>query len=163
MAATGDSLAVLFSELVEGPKGEAFMLNPGDAGLLKSLDLLSAASASTRAPGGGASIAAHVDHVLYGLHLMNQWAAGEEDPWSDADWTASWERGSVSDEEWAALREQLRIETGKWRKTLAELEDLEGVELNGVIGIVAHLAYHLGAIRQIDRSLGGPSAEASAT
>ena len=44
---------------------------------------------------------------------------------------------------------------------LAGLDEVEGVELNGVIGIVAHLAYHVGAIRQIDRSLRGPSAEQS--
>jgi hypothetical protein len=33
------------------------------------------------------------------------------------------------------------------------------MELNGVIASVAHLAYHLGAIRQIDRAIRGPSAE----
>ena len=108
-------------------------------------------------PSGGASIAAHVDHVIYGLHLMNQWAAGDEDPWSDADWAASWHRTSVDDAEWAALRAQLRIETGKWRDALSRAGDLEGVELNGVIASVAHLAYHFGAIRQIDRALRGPS------
>jgi hypothetical protein len=32
------------------------------------------------------------------------------------------------------------------------------MELNGVIASVAHLAYHLGAIRQIDRSIQGPKA-----
>jgi hypothetical protein len=31
-------------------------------------------------------------------------------------------------------------------------------ERNGVIGSIAHLAYHLGAIRQIDRSIHGPKA-----
>lgn len=31
--------------------------------------------------------------------------------------------------------------------------------LNGAIGSIAHLAYHLGAIRQIDRGTRGPSAE----
>lgn len=161
MSAIGDSLALLFSELLDGPQDPGYMLNPDDPGLLKSLDRLSAKAASKAPAGGGASIAAHVDHVLYGVHLMNQWAAGDEDPWSDADWTASWQRGSVSDEEWAALREQLRIEARRFGKTLATLEDVEGVELNGVIGIVAHLAYHFGAIRQIDRGLRGPAAEQS--
>jgi hypothetical protein len=32
------------------------------------------------------------------------------------------------------------------------------LELNGVIASVAHLAYHLGAIRQIDRTIRGPEA-----
>lgn len=155
----GDSLALLFSELVNGSDGECYMLNPGDRGLLRSLDALSSEAASAVPAGGGASIAAHVDHVLYGIHLLNLWAAGEENPWADADWTASWQRGSVNDDEWAALREQLRIETEKWKASIAGSGDLEGVALNGVIGSVAHLAYHLGAIRQIDRALRGPSAE----
>lgn len=32
------------------------------------------------------------------------------------------------------------------------------MELNGVIASIAHLAYHVGAIRQIDLSAKGPSA-----
>jgi hypothetical protein len=32
------------------------------------------------------------------------------------------------------------------------------LELNGVVASIAHLAYHLGAIRQIDRSTHGPKA-----
>ena len=48
--------------------------------------------------GGGSSIAAHIDHVRYGLSLMNRWSHGELDPWSSADWTASWNRSVVSDD-----------------------------------------------------------------
>ena len=155
----GDSLALLFSELTEGCTGECYMLNPGDRGLLRSLDALPAESASAAPAGGGASIAAHVDHVLYGIHLLNLWAAGEENPWADADWTASWQRVSVNEEEWNALREQLRAEAEKWKVSIAGTGDLKGIALNGVIASVAHLAYHLGAIRQIDRALRGPSAE----
>jgi hypothetical protein len=74
---TGDfapTLGILFAELVDGPpqRGGAFMLNSGDAGL-KSLDRLSAADASQSA-NGGATVAAHVQHVRYGLSLMNRWA-----------------------------------------------------------------------------------------
>jgi hypothetical protein len=35
---------------------------------------------------------------------------------------------------------------------------MSALEQNGVIGTIAHLAYHLGAIRQIDRSIAGPPA-----
>jgi hypothetical protein len=34
--------------------------------------------------------------------------------------------------------------------------EVREIELNGMIGSIAHLAYHLGAIRQIDRALRGP-------
>ena len=159
MAPLGDSLTLLFSELIDGPKDQCYMLNMGDAGLLQSLEGISAASASTAPASGGASIAAHVDHVLYGLQLLNRWMSGEPNPWSDADWTASWKRQTVSEDEWRALRNELKTHARAWQKGLAQAEDLEGIELNGAIGSIAHLAYHLGAIRQIDRSLRGPSAE----
>lgn len=152
------SLAQLASELVDGPPGEAFMLNPGDPGLLRSLQQLSAADASRLPPNGAAPIAAHVDHVCYGLELMNRWSAGEPNPWSNADWTASWKRTSVTDEEWSALKARLRDATGRWQRALGAPREMSAIELNGVIGSLAHLAYHLGSIRQIDRSLRGPHA-----
>jgi hypothetical protein len=152
------SLAALFAELVDGPSpAAAYMLNSKDPGLLQSLDRLSAAAASS-IPTGGASVAAHVDHVRYGLELMNRWSSGEADPWSNADWTASWRRTTVTTEQWATLRDQLRQEVRRWGAALRQPRDLSEVELNGVIASIAHLAYHLGAIRQIDRSIRGPQA-----
>jgi hypothetical protein len=158
MNAIHASLAYLFGELVDGPSPDAaFMLNGGDSGLLRTLDRLSAAAAST-ATAGGASIAAHVDHVCYGLELMNRWSAGEADPWSGADWMASWRRQTLTDEQWAALRERLRGQVRQWQEALQQPRALSDLELKGVIASVAHLAYHLGAIRQIDPSTRGPKA-----
>jgi hypothetical protein len=78
------------------PKADAaWMLNGGDVGLLRALDKLTASAASTTPMAGGASIAAHVDHVLYGLSLMNRWSRCEHDPWSTADWTVNWNRTVV--------------------------------------------------------------------
>jgi hypothetical protein len=153
------SLSLLFAELVDGPPPDAaYMLNSGDPGLLRSLDRLSADAASrTSAPGGG-SIAAHVDHVCYGIDLMNRWSDGEADPWSGADWAASWRRTTVGEEEWAALRERMRAAARRWRQALETPRTMSVLELNGVIASIAHLAYHLGAIRQIDRSIQGPKA-----
>jgi hypothetical protein len=158
MTALHSSLSLLFSELTDGPAADGYMLNSGDPGLLRSLDRLSAEAASRTAVAGGASIAAHVDHVCYGLDLMNRWSDGEPDPWSGADWSASWQRGTVSERDWDALRERLRQATRRWRTALATPREMSEVELNGVIASIAHLAYHLGAIRQIDRSIQGPKA-----
>lgn len=151
------TMATLFSELVEGaPREGAYMLNRGDAGLLRSLDRLSAASASASAE-GGATIAAHVEHVRYGLSLMNRWAGGEN-PFEDADWSAAWNTTTVSEEEWARLRADLADEARRWLEALRTPRDVGWIELNGVMGSIAHLAYHLGAIRQIDRTARGPAA-----
>jgi hypothetical protein len=154
------SLDTLFRELIDGPDvTAAWMLNGEDVGLLRSLDTLSAASASAAPVAGAATIAAHVDHLRYGLSLMNRWSHGERDPWSTADWTASWKRSTVNDREWVELRQSLATEARAWLEMLRSPRDYDEMELNGVIASVAHLAYHFGAIRQIDRSIRGPLAQ----
>src|SRR4051812_1350624 len=110
------TLTTLFAELVDGPPAEAYMLNRGDVGLLRSLENLTASDAS-RATSGGASIAAHVDHLRYGLSLMNRWSHGEN-PFDGADWSASWRRISVSDAEWQDLKTALRDEAHRWLDAL---------------------------------------------
>jgi hypothetical protein len=150
------TLTTLFTELVDGPPKGAYMLNQGDVGLLRSLDRLSAAAASASSQGGG-SIAAHVEHLRYGFSLMNRWAAGEN-PFEDANWSASWNRTTVSDAEWEELRAALRDEAHRWREVLGAPREVNRIELNGIVGSIAHVAYHLGAIRQIDRTARGPAA-----
>jgi hypothetical protein len=160
MDAMHASLTLLFGELIDGPSPDAaYMLNGGDPGLLRSLDRLSASAASKPPAPGAATIAAHVDHLCFGLELMLRWSKGEADPWTGADWAGSWRRTTVNEQEWTALRERLRQATRYWQAALKVPREMSGVELNGVIASVAHLAYHLGAIRQIDRSIQGPKAE----
>lgn len=151
------ALTTLLSELIDGaPISGAYVLNRGDVGLLRSLDRLSAEAAS-QVHGGGASIAAHVDHLRFGISLMNRWASGE-DPFADADWGVSWRRTKVTEEEWERLRADLRDETHRWLTALQRPRELEEGEAAGVIGSIVHLAYHVGAIRQIDRTTRGPAA-----
>jgi len=157
-------LRSLFGELVHGspnPGDSTYILNQGDPGLLASLDRLSADAAS--ATHGGASIAAHVDHLRYGLSLLNRWGSGSPPPWPDMDWTASWRRNVVSDSEWQQLRSELRREAAAWGETLRVPREVSDREAGWMAGSVAHLAYHLGAIRQIDRAARGPTAEDEAS
>ena len=159
--ATGIHAAVssVFRELVEGADAHiAWVLNPADPGLLRSLDRLSAADASRAVPGGGSSVAAHVDHLRYGLQLLNRWTRGEN-PFADADYRASWRRQTVSEDAWATLRGDLRAEARTWLEAIAAPRELTDSEWSGIVASVAHLAYHLAAIRQIDRSTRGPSAD----
>jgi len=154
-------LAALFGELVHGspdPAARTYVLNRGDMGLLASLDRISAASASIM-HAGGASIAAHADHLRYGLSLLNRWANGPPPPWPDMDWTASWKKNVVSDEQWKALRAELRREAEAWANVVRAPRELSEIEAGWMAGSVVHIAYHLGAIRQIDRAAAGPSAE----
>jgi len=153
-----ETLALLFGELVDGsPKSGGYMLNGNDAGLLGSLEKLSAPAASATTP-TGSSIAAHVDHLRYGLGLLNRWSAGEQpDPFASADWSASWRHTTVSEEEWRLLRNGLREEASRWKEVLRTPREIAPDDLRGFIGSIGHLAYHLGAIRQIDRTTRGPA------
>jgi hypothetical protein len=148
-------LARVFSELSEGIAGFGYVLNAGDIGLLQSLDRLSAADASLSVH-GGATIAAHALHVRYGLSLMNRWAVEGGNPFADATWEEAWKTSAVDAAAWDEIRGGLRDETTRWREVLATPRDVSRVELTGLIASVAHLAYHLGAIRQIHKDARGP-------
>lgn len=148
------SLRTLLHELSHGPLPEAaFVLNAGDQGLLRSLETLPAAAASQRI--GTSSVAAHVDHLRYGFELLNRWSRGES-PFADADFAASWRRLTVSEEEWRARRDQLRKEIEAWSVALQRAGDWTETDLTVAIGSIVHLAYHLGAIRQMHPVLHGP-------
>lgn len=150
------TLTTLFSELVDGAgRDGAFVLNSGDAGLLRSLAKLSAEDAS-RSVEGGATIAAHAQHVRYGLSLMNRWAAEGGDPFSDAKWDEAWKTSRVDNGEWATIRQGLREEALRWLRALGSPRQATPIELTGMAGSIVHLAYHLGAIRQIAVAARGP-------
>ena len=152
------ALGRLFSELIDGAstRAGAFVLNTGDAGLLRSLDKLSAADAS-RSVNGGATIAAHVQHLRDGLSLMNRWASEGGDPFADARWDIAWKTSAVDADAWQEVRNGLRDEAHRWLRVLNSPRDVTDIELTGVMASIAHLAYHLGAIRQIDRQSCGPT------
>ena len=151
------TLATLFSELADGANtpGGAYILNSGDLGLVRSLDKLSAAEAS-RSAHGGATIAAHAQHVRYGLSLMNRWASEGGNPFADATWEEAWKTTTVNDAEWTEIRKGLRVEAHRWHQTLGAPREVSTEELNGMFGSIGHLAYHLGAIRQIGAAARGP-------
>ena len=151
------TLSRLFGELVDGahhPRG-SFILNSGDVGLLASLDALSSGEAS-QAVAGGATVAAHAQHLRYGLGLMNRWSTEGGNPFADATWDAAWHTTTVDSPQWQEIRDGLREEVRRWARALSTPRELSPVELCGVIGSVAHRAYHLGAVRQISVTARGP-------
>src|SRR5262245_13916057 len=151
------TLATLFRELVDGAAhgGGAFILNSGDQGLLRALDALSADDAS-RSVNGGATVAAHAQHVRYGLSLMNRWARAGGDPFADALWDEAWKVSRVDEPAWIEIRNGLRSEAHEWLTALGAPRAVTPVEFTGMLASIAHLAYHLGAIRQISKTARGP-------
>jgi len=144
------AVSKLLTEIFEGPPGgEAYILNPGDSGILGQLESISAATASKQSIPEKPSIAAHVDHVHFGLSLLTRWISGEENPWASADWNAAWKRNTVSDQQWRELRDDLRKKSDIWRKALDTRTNWDDITAAGALSTIAHTAYHLGAIRQI--------------
>lgn len=146
----------MLTEIFDGPPGqEAYLLNQGDPGLLRQLDTIDARAASQRPMPGKTTIAAHVDHIHFGLSILNRWAAGEENAWAGVDWNASWQRTTVTEEQWRTLRDALRREAEKWRNVVATRTNWDATGAAAALSTAAHTAYHFGAIRQILAGLNG--------
>ena len=153
------ALTTLLEELASGWSGSAcYVLNPEDRGLLHGLSRLSGADASRAPATGGAPIAAHIDHLCYGFELLNRYAAGEEDAFATADYSRSWERAGVSEDEWRQLRDHLADQLRRWQRAMVSLDPNVQLHVTGAIASIVHLAYHLGAIRQINHAAAGPPA-----
>ncbi len=99
-----------------------------------------------------------MDHLRYGLELLNRWARGE-DPWHDANYAASWQRQSVDEAQWSALRAALAREVHEWIRACRERRDWNAASMTEAFASAVHMAYHLGAIRQISSEATGPPAK----
>ena len=116
--------------------------------LIETLDNVTADEASERATARSGSIAAHVKHVAFYLHVLQRALSGER--LEKLNWKEIWEQDRpVSATEWRADVEELRGELGSLRKLLEEPKTWERDDAMGeAMAIVVHTAYHLGAIRQ---------------
>ena len=135
----------VLAEAFEGPhESWSYFTDTGrDGGLFGTLDRLDARTASRRL--GRTSIAAHVNHVTFGLHASARWIEGDRTTHSLAE---SWTVSTVDDREWHRVREQLRAAYTDMRRVI-EIFAMESEEaMAGAVGALAHAAYHLGAIRQ---------------
>ena len=152
-----EALVALLAELAEGTgePGNLVVLNTGDGGLLASLAGLSAVDAS-RSSEGGATVAAHAQHLRFGLSLLNRWAREGGDPFADARDEEAWEISAVDEAEWAEIQGGLRTEIRRWSEALATRPPAGARDRLWMMGSLAHLAYHLGAVRQIQRAARGP-------
>jgi hypothetical protein len=87
---------------------------------------------------------------------MNRWAAEGGDPFADAKWDEPWKISAVDETSWREIRDGLRDEAHRWLNALSSPREVSEVEFMGMIASIAHLAYHLGAIRQISKDARGP-------
>ena len=146
----------LLRETFEGGRpGEGTRYLDHAAGIRATLTSLDAAQAS-RSRRGHPSIAAHARHMNFHLRVVAEWMQGVR---VKRDWPASFVPGEVSAEEWARLQSELEESRTEFLRVLRSLPPDKFVSEGAGIDALVHLAYHLGAIRQIDRALRGPRAE----
>ena len=144
----------LLRELLEGkPDGADWTwIVEGEEGLLFALGKVDAATASAKPAGNASSIAAHANHILYLLRLGNT-HFGTPEP--EGDWDSTWLKQTVTPEEWDQMRSDIESE---YRTMLAGIEAVSDWSMPdfpmGVTAQLAHIAYHLGAVRQQIRAQG---------
>lgn len=114
----------------------------------ETLEGVTASEASKRASPDTASVAAHVRHCIYYLEVLQRSLRGET--LGTLDWREIWKNDQpVDDGEWTVLRERLRNEAAAV-EALAKDDATWAREdsLGEFIAVIAHTAYHLGAVRQ---------------
>ncbi len=126
-----------------GAEQAGAFLDPGPNGLLPVLRKLSAQDAST--PVAGASIACHALHVAFSLDAFTDWIGGVRD--ITYDWEQSWRKSEVRAEEWVFLLERLESQYQRLGDAIAANASRDVKACWGMAGVLAHTAFHLGAIQ----------------
>jgi hypothetical protein len=143
------SLFTLLTETFEGGKnahGTVYL--DRNTGLFTTIDDLSAEQASSQVT-SGATIAAHVQHTVFYLEVIERYMHGNQEK---ADWAASWRLQSVDDKAWDELKTRLRTTYRRISDFLQAQDDWDE-RLESGYDLVIHTAYHLGAIRQMIKLL----------
>lgn len=151
-----DQVEELLRETFEGGRpGQGTQYLDHDSGILPTVSRLSAEEASRRRD-GRLSIASHLRHMEFHLRVAHEWISGDH---SRRDWKASFLPQEVTQAQWPALLAALEHSRRDFLRVLRALPAGRLVEEGAGIGAIAHLAYHLGAIRQL---LAGSSRQAAA-
>ena len=135
----------LLRETFEGGRpGQGTQYLDHDSGILNTLERLSAAQAS-RPNGSHPSVAAHVRHMIFHLKVAYEWIGGDH---SKRDWKGSFLPQTVTPEEWSRLLTRIVEAKAEYLRVIQALPPDRLISDGGAMGVIAHLAYHLGAIRQ---------------
>ena len=91
--------------------------------------------------------------MLYGLSLLNRALAGDPSGYATADWSLAWKLETVTDAEWQQLVADLDREATAFQQSAGDSREWSEIMLTGCFGAAAHVAYHLGAVRQMLREI----------
>jgi hypothetical protein len=115
-------------------------------GLNPTLAQIDAETASKLSAPGRSSIAAHCEHLRYVLEIVNAWAKLEK---PQPDWGLAWKTSSLDEAQWEALKTAIQSECETLKTFITSSSEWNPKLLNLLLSNTSHLAYHVGAIRQI--------------
>jgi hypothetical protein len=141
----------LLSEAYEGvdPGKPVWFSDSGEhSGMFRTLERVSAETASKPLLEGGTTIAAHAEHLRWSLALTNAFARGEAP--AKMDWAESWTVKNVDSSAWEDLKTRLQAEYQTVVTHMPPQPDLSNpMFVTSAVAMVAHAAYHLSAMRQM--------------
>ena len=143
------ALLILFKETFEGMSASAqHVYLARDGNIFTTLGKIDAAQAS--ADINSNTIAAHSEHTRFYLELLDNYLNRDL---RIIDFKQSWRIKTVSEDEWDELRENMSKIYRKVSETFTKHDEWALDTITVAMGIVAHTAYHLGAIRQMLKNL----------
>ncbi|MEP6903755.1 MAG: hypothetical protein ABJA66_18675 [Actinomycetota bacterium] len=143
------SLAYLLRETFEGsPEGQGSAFLDRGIGIFATLEKLSAEAVSREV--GGTTVAAQTEHAKFYLDRLCEFIGGRTEK---VNWEQSWLIDEVNEEEWNALRGTVRKSYEGALRCFAENQNWSEDNVGMAMGMLAHTAYHLGAIRQIAKGI----------
>lgn len=143
-----DVLLILRETFEGSPAGEGSAYLDHGIGILPTLEKLSASEVSSYF--GGTTIAAQTEHAKFYLDRICEFMTGRTEK---VNWEQSWLIETVTDEEWNALRDAVRKSYENVLRTFAGIKTWNQDNIGDSVAIIAHSAYHLGAIRQLAKNL----------
>ena len=142
-------LLVILRETFEGsPEGQGSAYLDRGIGFIKTIENVSAEQVSKRI--GDTTIAAQTEHAKFYLDRLCEFMTGRTE---SVNWEQSWLIETVNETEWNALRDAVKKSYENVLRTFAEIENWNQDNIGDAVAIIAHTAYHLGAIRQLAKSV----------
>jgi len=142
------ALLAILDEAFERPPGKWHHFtdaspNSGYFGILAELPHSHAARSVT-----GTSVADQISHVAFLMNASAKSLRGDSHSPSQEQWQASWATVELDEPTWGRLREKLRDAYGDLRDAIRSADFVNAEVLEIAIGVLAHVVYHLGAIKQ---------------
>ena len=141
----------LLTETFESPLKDGNAYLDRGTGIFMTLSTVSAENASKPAFPGATTLAAQTEHLRFYLVALEGFIAGTH---TSVDWDESWKLETVTPEEWDTLRADLHQTYRHTADLIRGFDRWDEDELGGALAILAHSAYHLGAVRQLVKALG---------